>query len=88
MIYKCFLLFRIYLKLQSFFYLHCCSDILAEPFLVVLPETEPFLFVGVDYLSAAAYDDLVPAHLAFHENRVRKCVLDDLLVFEISTQLG
>lgn len=27
---------------------------------------------GIDYLSVAAYDDLIPSHLAFLEGRVRK----------------
>jgi hypothetical protein len=27
--------------------------------------------VGIDYLSAAAYDDLAPAHFVFLESRVR-----------------
>ncbi|KAK2665001.1 hypothetical protein Ddye_003575 [Dipteronia dyeriana] len=38
-----------------------------------LVENTDIKLVGIDYLSAAAFDDLVPAHIAFHENREIEC---------------
>lgn len=32
--------------------------------------------VGIDYLSVAAYDDLIPSHLVLLEDRVRKSLFD------------
>ncbi|KAK1560261.1 hypothetical protein Q3G72_024245 [Acer saccharum] len=47
-----------------------------------LVENTDIKLVGIDYLSAAAFDDLVPAHIAFHENRevilVEALKLDDV----------
>lgn len=39
---------------------YCCTDVILM-----------FLNTGIDYLSVAADDDLVPAHLVFFEGRVR-----------------
>ncbi|KAL5788243.1 hypothetical protein ACOSP7_005192 [Xanthoceras sorbifolium] len=47
-----------------------------------LVENTDIKLVGIDYLSAAAFDDLVPSHLVFHESReiilVEGLKLDDV----------
>ncbi|KAI9181730.1 hypothetical protein LWI28_018003 [Acer negundo] len=47
-----------------------------------LVENTDIKLVGIDYLSAAAFDDLVSAHIAFHDNRevilVEALKLDDV----------
>ncbi|KAF5183961.1 Cyclase-like protein [Thalictrum thalictroides] len=48
-----------------------------------LVENTDIKLVGVDYLSAAAYDDLIPSHLVFLEGRevilVEGLKLDDIV---------
>lgn len=60
--------------------------LLSEILLIILLFMWSFLFfllkltcwsfvIGIDYLSVAAYDDLIPSHLVFLESRVRNCYL-------------